>query len=316
MGTFRNHLNPLPLSSTPVYPLSPRRPDAAADLHQLRRPGHRWSRPGVAVRRRGDHPRAAARRPPVAGGARGPDGAGAHGADRTGLLSEVVDMLADVVCIVMEACAWTHRGRLACVAFLRSEDADAGRPPRPAPPADGASRRRARPPAPLRRPLALPIAARGRLCLSAGRRRVPRGRAAPLRVARTPTVLPLLPRVLAVVPGAVVPWQRWWLKVLGEQGDRAAADPAVLPRLANDVAGARDLVPQLVQLAQQLHGVLLQRGPVRTAPRVAALRALLRSNPPPVLQLLQIGSAGRPRPTTGGRCRNRHAQPVAGAARS
>ena len=104
-----------------------------------------------------------------------------------------------------------------------------------------------------------------------------------------PTVLPLLPRVLAVVPtrlsqipipmfraqrgvwagrwqaepipatiaGAVVPRQRWWLKVLGEQGDRAAADPAMLPRLANDVAGARDLFPQLVQLAQLLDGDLL-----------------------------------------------------------
>jgi len=103
----------------------------------------------------------------------------------------------------------------------------------------------------------------------------------------------------ATIAGAVVPRQRWWLKVLGEQGDRAAADPAVLPRLADDVAGARDLVPQLVQLAQQLDGVLLQRGPVRTAPRVAALRALLRSNPPPVLQLLQIAPHGGRLPAEG-----------------
>ncbi|PAN33373.1 hypothetical protein PAHAL_6G016000 [Panicum hallii] len=49
------------------------------------------------------------------------------GADRTGLLSEVFAVLADMECSVVEARAWTHRGRLACVVFLRGEDADAGR---------------------------------------------------------------------------------------------------------------------------------------------------------------------------------------------
>ena len=39
-------------------------------------------------------------------------------------------MLADMECSVVEARAWTHRGRLACVAFLRGEDADAGCVPR------------------------------------------------------------------------------------------------------------------------------------------------------------------------------------------
>ncbi|CAO2169832.1 unnamed protein product [Urochloa humidicola] len=48
------------------------------------------------------------------------------GADRTGLLSEVFAVLADMECSVVEARAWTHRGRLACVAFLRGED-DAGK---------------------------------------------------------------------------------------------------------------------------------------------------------------------------------------------
>ena len=47
-----------------------------------------------------------------------------------GLLSEVFAVLADMECSVVEARAWTHRGRLACVAFLRGEDADAGRVPR------------------------------------------------------------------------------------------------------------------------------------------------------------------------------------------
>ena len=101
------------------------RPDAAADLHQLRRPGHRGSRrdgPGVAVRRRGDHPRPAA--------LEGLTALELTGADRTGLLSEVFAVLADMECSVVEARAWTHRGRLACVAFLRGEDADAGRVPR------------------------------------------------------------------------------------------------------------------------------------------------------------------------------------------
>ncbi|RCV30304.1 hypothetical protein SETIT_6G083800v2 [Setaria italica] len=49
------------------------------------------------------------------------------GADRTGLLSEVFAVLADMECSVVEARAWTHRGRLACVVFLRGEDADAAR---------------------------------------------------------------------------------------------------------------------------------------------------------------------------------------------
>ncbi|CAO2210310.1 unnamed protein product [Urochloa humidicola] len=44
------------------------------------------------------------------------------GADRTGLLSEVFAVLADMDCSVVEARAWTHRGRLACVAFLRGEE--------------------------------------------------------------------------------------------------------------------------------------------------------------------------------------------------
>ncbi|CAL4996414.1 unnamed protein product [Urochloa decumbens] len=48
------------------------------------------------------------------------------GADRTGLLSEVFAVLADMDCSVVEARAWTHRGRLACVAFLHGED-DAGK---------------------------------------------------------------------------------------------------------------------------------------------------------------------------------------------
>lgn len=45
------------------------------------------------------------------------------GADRAGLLSEVFAVLADLRCGVVEARAWTHRGRLACLAFLRAEDA-------------------------------------------------------------------------------------------------------------------------------------------------------------------------------------------------
>ena len=49
------------------------------------------------------------------------------GADRTGLLSEVFAMLDNMECSIMEACAWTHRGCLPCVAFLRGEDPDAGR---------------------------------------------------------------------------------------------------------------------------------------------------------------------------------------------
>lgn len=49
------------------------------------------------------------------------------GADRTGLISEVFAVLADMDCSVVEAKAWTHRGRLACLVFLRDEDADADR---------------------------------------------------------------------------------------------------------------------------------------------------------------------------------------------
>ncbi|WVZ95378.1 hypothetical protein U9M48_041150 [Paspalum notatum var. saurae] len=54
------------------------------------------------------------------------------GADRAGLLSEVFAVLADLRCGVVEARAWTHRGRLACVVFLRGEDggADEERVPR------------------------------------------------------------------------------------------------------------------------------------------------------------------------------------------
>ncbi|XP_066326266.1 ACT domain-containing protein ACR8-like [Miscanthus floridulus] len=48
------------------------------------------------------------------------------GADRTGLLSEVFAVLADMQCSVVDARAWTHRGRLACVAFLRGEELAAG----------------------------------------------------------------------------------------------------------------------------------------------------------------------------------------------
>ncbi|XP_062195093.1 ACT domain-containing protein ACR8-like [Phragmites australis] len=49
------------------------------------------------------------------------------GADRTGLLSEVFAVLADMQCSVVEARAWTHCGRLACLVFLGGEDADADR---------------------------------------------------------------------------------------------------------------------------------------------------------------------------------------------
>ncbi|KAJ1266986.1 hypothetical protein BS78_07G022100 [Paspalum vaginatum] len=47
------------------------------------------------------------------------------GADRAGLLSEVFAVLADLRCGVVKARAWAHRGRLACVVFLRGDDADA-----------------------------------------------------------------------------------------------------------------------------------------------------------------------------------------------
>jgi UTP:GlnB (protein PII) uridylyltransferase len=49
------------------------------------------------------------------------------GADRTGLISEVFAVLADMGCSVVDARAWSHRGRLACLVYLRNEDADAVR---------------------------------------------------------------------------------------------------------------------------------------------------------------------------------------------
>ncbi|KAG8052008.1 hypothetical protein GUJ93_ZPchr0001g32044 [Zizania palustris] len=48
-------------------------------------------------------------------------------ADHTGLISEVFAVLADMACSVVEARAWTHRGRLGCLIFLRDEDADTER---------------------------------------------------------------------------------------------------------------------------------------------------------------------------------------------
>uniref|UniRef100_A0A0E0EH77 ACT domain-containing protein ACR n=1 Tax=Oryza meridionalis TaxID=40149 RepID=A0A0E0EH77_9ORYZ len=49
------------------------------------------------------------------------------GADRTGLISEVFAVLADMDCGVVEARAWTHRGRLGCLVFLRDEEANTER---------------------------------------------------------------------------------------------------------------------------------------------------------------------------------------------
>ncbi|XP_040382877.1 ACT domain-containing protein ACR8 [Oryza brachyantha] len=49
------------------------------------------------------------------------------GADRTGLISEVFAVLADMDCSVVEARAWAHRGRLGCLVFLRDEEADTER---------------------------------------------------------------------------------------------------------------------------------------------------------------------------------------------
>ncbi|XP_044379683.1 uncharacterized protein [Triticum aestivum] len=43
-------------------------------------------------------------------------------ADRTGLISEVFDVLDDMSCSVVDARAWSHRGRLACLVYLRGED--------------------------------------------------------------------------------------------------------------------------------------------------------------------------------------------------
>lgn len=47
------------------------------------------------------------------------------GADRTGLISEVFAVLADMSCSVVDARAWSHRGRLACLVYLRDEDVGA-----------------------------------------------------------------------------------------------------------------------------------------------------------------------------------------------
>ncbi|KAL5231132.1 hypothetical protein ABZP36_029908 [Zizania latifolia] len=49
------------------------------------------------------------------------------GADRTGLISEVFAVLADMACSVVESQAWTHRGRLGCLVFLRDEEVDTER---------------------------------------------------------------------------------------------------------------------------------------------------------------------------------------------
>ncbi|KAG8080042.1 hypothetical protein GUJ93_ZPchr0007g4061 [Zizania palustris] len=49
------------------------------------------------------------------------------GGDRTGLISEVFVVLADMAYSVVEARAWTHHGRLGCLVFLRDEDVDAER---------------------------------------------------------------------------------------------------------------------------------------------------------------------------------------------
>jgi UTP:GlnB (protein PII) uridylyltransferase len=45
------------------------------------------------------------------------------GVDRTGLISELFAVLADMGCSVAAASAWTHRGRLACLVYLRDVDA-------------------------------------------------------------------------------------------------------------------------------------------------------------------------------------------------
>ncbi|KAK1646705.1 hypothetical protein QYE76_064510 [Lolium multiflorum] len=44
-------------------------------------------------------------------------------ADRTGLISELFAVLADMGCSVVAANAWSHRGRLACLVYLRDDDA-------------------------------------------------------------------------------------------------------------------------------------------------------------------------------------------------
>ncbi|XP_044460277.1 uncharacterized protein [Triticum aestivum] len=47
------------------------------------------------------------------------------GADRTGLISEVFAVLADMSCNVVDARAWSHCGRLSCLVYLRDEDVSA-----------------------------------------------------------------------------------------------------------------------------------------------------------------------------------------------
>jgi hypothetical protein len=78
------------------------------------------------------------------------------------------------------------------------------------------------------------------------------------------------------------------LGVGGAQRDRAAAHGLVW----RELAGAGDLVPQLVELPEQLDGVLLERSAVqRAAAPFAALPVLewLRApRPPPVLRLLGL----------------------------
>ncbi|KAJ3690550.1 hypothetical protein LUZ61_019714 [Rhynchospora tenuis] len=43
------------------------------------------------------------------------------GSDRPGLLSEVFAVLADLECSVVDARVWTHKGRIACVVFIKDE---------------------------------------------------------------------------------------------------------------------------------------------------------------------------------------------------
>ena len=117
-GTFRNHLNlnPPPLSSSPVYP--------SLSSHTGRR---RRSAPAPAPWASRVTARRPRRRSPRPAALEGPTVLEFTGADRMGLLSEIFAVLADIEWRVMEACALTHRGRLACVVFLHSEDPNVGR---------------------------------------------------------------------------------------------------------------------------------------------------------------------------------------------
>ena len=47
------------------------------------------------------------------------------GADRPGLFSEISAALADLHCNIVEAHAWTHNARLACVAYISDQSTDA-----------------------------------------------------------------------------------------------------------------------------------------------------------------------------------------------